>query len=107
MLMVLMLAFQVCYLPRGIIMLMQEFTPETTSKPDFLYVELITLAMYYLKHVINPFILWAMSNDFRVGCLSVCSADDSHLSFMRGSRYSTSYRVKSQNKRLRNYSLEK
>ena len=107
MLIVLMLAFQVCYLPRGVIMLMQEFTPETTSRPDFLYVELITLAMYYLKHVINPFILWAMSNDFRTGCVSVCSADDSHLSFMRGSRYSTSYRVKSQNKRLRNYSLEK
>ena len=107
MLIVLMLAFQVCYLPRGVIMLMQEFTPETTSKPDFLYVELITLAMYYLKHVINPFILWAMSNDFRAGCVSVCSADDSHLSFMRGSRYSTSYRVKSQNKRMRNYSLEK
>jgi len=55
----LMLAFQVCYLPRGVIMVMQEFTPETTSKPEFLYVELITLAMYYLKYVINPFILWA------------------------------------------------
>ena len=107
MLIVRMLASQVCYLPRGVIMLMQEFTPETTSKPEFLYVELITLAMYYLKHVINPFILWAMGNDFRAGCVSVCSADDSHLSFIRGSCYSTSYRVKSQNKRLRNCSLEK
>ena len=36
----------------------------------------------------HPLILWAMSNDFRAGCLSVCSADDSHLSFIRGSRYS-------------------
>ena len=43
-------------------MLIQEFNPEATFKPDFLYVEMITLAMYYL-HVINPFILCAMSND--------------------------------------------
>ena len=69
MLMVLMLVFQVCYLPRGVIMLIQEFSPETTAKPAFLYVELITLAMYYLKHVINPIILSAMSKDFRSGCL--------------------------------------
>ena len=106
MLIVLMLAFQVCYLPRGVIMLMQEFMPETTSKPDFLYVELITLAMYYLKHVINPLILWAMSNDFRAGCWSICSADDSHLSFTRGSRYSTSHRGQGKKRRLRNYSSE-
>ena len=72
MLVVLMLAFQVCYLPRGVIMLMNEFTPETTYKPEFLYVHLITLAMVYLKHVINPFILWAMSNDFRSGCSKLC-----------------------------------
>ena len=56
MLIVLMLVFQVCYLPRGVIILIQEFSPETTAKPDFLYVELITLATYYLKHVINPII---------------------------------------------------
>ena len=72
MLIVLMLTFQVCYLPRGVIMLMREFTPKTTSKPKFLYVDLITLAMYYFKHVINPFILWAMSNNFRACCLGLC-----------------------------------
>lgn len=48
-------------------MLIQEFKPEATFKLEFLYIEMITLAMYYLKHVINPFILWAMSNDFRAG----------------------------------------
>ena len=72
MLVVLMLAFQVCYLPRGVIMLMQEFTPETTSKPYFPFVDLTTMAMFYLKHVINPFILWATSNDFRAGCSNLC-----------------------------------
>lgn len=100
MLIVLMLAFQVCYLPRGVILLIQEFSPETTAKPDFLYVELITLAMYYLKHVINPIILSAMSNDFRSGCLSVCAADDSHLAFTRGNRYSTSHRCNTRERRL-------
>lgn len=108
MLLVLMLAFQVCYLPRGVIMLMQEFTPETTSQPKFLYVELITLAMYYLKHVINPLILWAMSHDFRAGCLRICSVDDSHLSFLRRSHYSTvSYRGKTHDRKLRNYNSQK
>lgn len=100
MLIVLMLAFQVCYLPRGVIMLILEFAPETKAKPEFLYVELITLAMYYLKHVINPIILAAMSNDFRSGCLSVCAVDDSHLAFTRGNRYSTSHRGNPRARRL-------
>ena len=69
MLIMLMLAFQVCYLPRGVFMLIKEFSPETAAKPKFLYVDLITLAMYYLKHVINPIILSAMSEDIRSGCL--------------------------------------
>ena len=106
MLMVMMLAFQFCYVPRGVIMLMEEFTPETTSKPDFPYVDLVTMAMYYLKHVINPFILWAMSHDFRAGCLNVCSPDDSHLSFIRGSRYTLSSQFKRQKGRLQNCELE-
>ena len=73
MLIVLMLAFQVCYLPRGVIMLMQEFSPtEITFTPDFEYVDLVTLAMYYVKHITNPFLLWVMSNEYRSGCLAVC-----------------------------------
>ena len=106
MLIVLMLVFQVCYLPRGVIMLIQEFSPETTAKPNFLYVELITLAMYYLKHVINPIILSAMSNDFRSGCLNVCAADDTHLAFIRSNHYSTSHRVNARTRKLRNTSSE-
>ena len=72
MLIVLMLAFQVCYLPRGVIMLMREFSTEITSRPEFLYVQLVTLAMYYVKHVTNPVLLLAMSKDYRSGCLAVC-----------------------------------
>ena len=72
MLLVLMLAFQVSYLPRGVIMLMQEFSPEISSRSEFHYAELVTLAMYYVKHITNPFLLWAMSKDFRSGCLAVC-----------------------------------
>ena len=72
MLIVLMLAFQVCYLPSGVIMLMMEFTPEITSRPEFGYVALVTLAMVYVKHITNPFLLWAMSKDYRSGCLAVC-----------------------------------
>lgn len=88
MLLVLMLAFQVCYLPRGVIMLLNEFAPEITREnKTFRYVTLITLAMYYLKHVINPLILWAMSKDFRSGCLSFCPAYKARLSFSQGSRY--------------------
>ncbi|KAL9971863.1 hypothetical protein ACROYT_G018078 [Oculina patagonica] len=106
MLIVLMLVFQVCYLPRGVIMLIWEFSPETAGKPEFLYVELITLAMYYLKHVINPIILSAMSNDFRSGCFNVCAADDTHLAFVRRSHYSTSHKVSARTRRLRNTSSE-
>ena len=72
MLIVLMLAFQVCNLPRGVIMLMLEISPEITSRPDFEYVDLVTLSMYYVKHITNPFLLWAMSKDYRSGCLAVC-----------------------------------
>ena len=71
-------------------MLLTEFSPETTSKPDFNYANLITLAMYYIKHVINPVILLAMSKDFRSGFLNICSSGGKQLPFMRGSRYSTS-----------------
>lgn len=69
-------------------MLLNEFAPEITREnKTFRYVTLITLAMYYLKHVINPLILWAMSKDFRSGCLSFCPAYKARLSFSQGSRY--------------------
>ena len=48
MLVVLMVGFQLCYLPRALIMLMIEFVPDLIIRPWFMYVELITLAMFYL-----------------------------------------------------------
>ena len=71
MLVVLMLVFQACYLPRGVIMLIAEFSPETTNQLYFWYVDLVTMALYYLKHVLNPLILWVMSSEFRAGCLTI------------------------------------
>ena len=104
MLIVLMVVFQICYLPRGVIMLMSEFIPDIITRTEFIYVELITLAMFYLKHVINPLILWAMSNDFRAGCWNICSSGDEQLSLRGSHRSSSSYRVKTK-RRLQ--SLEK
>ena len=63
---IMVLVFQVCYIPRGVMMLVYEFGPlniENTS--SFAYADLVTLVFFYLKHVINPIILFATSGDFR------------------------------------------
>lgn len=73
MLLVLVVAFQICHLPRGITMLYREFVDPSSISPTFNYIDLIALALYYLKHVINPFILFAMSADFRSGIVSICA----------------------------------
>ena len=80
MLVVLMVGFQLCYLPRAMVMLMSEFVPDLITRPWFIYVELITLAMFYLKHVISPLILSVMSDDFRAGCFTICCASEGHES---------------------------
>lgn len=102
MLLVLMLAFQVCYLPRGVIMLLSEFAPEIIleNETEFRYVSLITLVMYYLKHVINPFILWAMSKDFRSSFLSFCPAYNARLTFAQSSRYQSAVPRQGEKKKL-------
>ena len=64
-LMVMVLAFNLCYLPRGVIMVVTEFAPQASSSVGFGYVNLITLAMFYIKSIINPFILIARSKRFR------------------------------------------
>ncbi|XP_073249928.1 prolactin-releasing peptide receptor-like [Porites lutea] len=80
MLVVIVVGFHLCYLPRAMIMLMREFVPDLITKPWFMYVDLITLTMLYLKHVINPLILCVMSDDFRAGCLTICCASEGHES---------------------------
>lgn len=72
MLLVLVIAFQICHLPRGITMLYREFAEPYSIGPTFEYIDLIALALYYVKHVINPFILYVMSADFRNGIVACC-----------------------------------
>ncbi len=74
MLLVLVVAFQICHLPRGITMLYREFANPASIGLTFTYIDLVALALYYLKHVINPFILFTMSEDFRSGIVTICAA---------------------------------
>lgn len=74
MLLVLVIAFQICHLPRGVTMLYREFADPSLIDTTFKYIDLIALALYYLKHVINPFILFTMSADFRSGIATVCAS---------------------------------
>lgn len=67
MLLVLVIAFQICHLPRGVTMLYREFADPSLITPTFHYIDLVALALYYLKHVINPLILFSMSGDFKSG----------------------------------------
>ena len=64
-LMIMLIAFNLCYLPRGVIMMIKQFAPRASSSVEFGYVNLITLAMFYIKSIINPFILIARSKRFR------------------------------------------
>lgn len=62
---ILIIFFQVCYIPRGIIMLLYEFAREVTANVHFQHANLFLLALYYVKHAINPIILFTGSTDFR------------------------------------------
>lgn len=66
MLLICLAVFQVCYIPRGILLLVLEFySPQMTFNQAFAYVDLISLVLYYCKHIVNPVILFSMSADFR------------------------------------------
>ncbi|XP_078370441.1 substance-K receptor-like [Oculina patagonica] len=62
---ILIVVFQVCYIPRGVMMLLYEFANEITTSIYFQYIDLVLLALYYGNHVINPIILFTVSTDFR------------------------------------------
>ena len=69
MLILLVGAFQLCSIPRIVTMIMTEFGgPALTNDVNFQYAITITLVIYYLKHVINPFIIFATSAEFRASC---------------------------------------
>lgn len=76
MLLILVIAFQICHLPRGITMLYREFAVPSPTDPTFEYVDLVALALYYVKHIINPFILYAMSADIRSGIVACCKGEE-------------------------------
>ena len=67
MLIFLVVAFQLCSIPRVLTMLLWEFG-DFKGYFSFQYAITITLIIYYLKHVINPFIIFATSAEFRGSC---------------------------------------
>ena len=61
-----LVVFQLCYIPRGVLMISLEFQPvDVVNSQGFAYADLISLVLYYCKHIVNPVILFAMSADFR------------------------------------------
>ena len=76
MLLLSMALFQVCYLPRGIIMLIREFSPLVTQTLSFWYVDVSLLALFYIKHIANPVILWAMSKDYQSAFKAICTCKE-------------------------------
>lgn len=62
-----LVVFQLCYLPRGTLMVVLEFMPVEVilGSQIIAYADLISLVLYYCKHIVNPVILFAMSADFR------------------------------------------
>ena len=78
MLIILVVVFQVCLIPRGAYILVNEFVSAKfkMQNADLLKVfSIATIIMYYLKHVLNPFILFATSAEFRkncFGCRTMC-----------------------------------
>lgn len=64
MVIVLVFVFQLCYIPRGILMTMREFGDFSESLV-FMYIDMAALIMYYMKHVLNPLIIFSSSSDFK------------------------------------------
>lgn len=71
MLIILVAVCQVCLIPRGVFMLVNEFVSKHLKMENeqvFSVASLATIILYYIKHVLNPFILFAMSTEFRKNC---------------------------------------
>ena len=66
-LILLVVAFHLCSIPRVFAMLLWEFG-DFQNNLSFQYAYTITLIIYYLKHVINPFIIFATSAELRGSC---------------------------------------
>ena len=69
---IMVFAFQVCYIPRAVMLMFYEFGIKNVDWTSFKYADLVILIIYYLKHVLNPIILFASSRDFqRWSCLQI------------------------------------
>ena len=68
-LVLLVAVFQFCSIPRGVLMLIQEFAAWAVMPTAMVYADTISLFAYYIKHIINPVILWSTSSEFRLGCM--------------------------------------
>lgn len=64
MVVILVVVFQACYIPRGILMTIREFGDFSESLV-FMYIDMFVLILYYMKHVLNPLIIFTSSSDFR------------------------------------------
>lgn len=62
--------FQICSIPRGVLMLIREFEGDAVMWTNmfYFYADVISLFAYYIKHMINPVILWSTSSEFRFCC---------------------------------------
>jgi DNA replication protein DnaC len=58
------------------------------------YINLVSLVMYYLKHVINPLILFAMSADFRAGFYATCKRGQFEILHDSSTKRKSSKRLK-------------
>ncbi|KAK3735052.1 hypothetical protein QZH41_001740 [Actinostola sp. cb2023] len=85
--------FDICYLPRGILMVLYMYGDRTTFPPEMKYINVIALVMYYVKHVINPVILFAMSADFRAGFCALCKRGQSENSQNTSSKRTSSNKL--------------
>lgn len=78
-----LVVFQVCYIPRGVLMITLEFQPEDVINSQVIaYANLISLVLYYCKHIVNPVILFSMSADFRkafVASVAECGKPEQSL----------------------------
>lgn len=91
MLIILVAVFQVCFIPRGVFILVKEFTSlsyKAAHKDNLTIANMTSIILFYLKHVLNPFILFAMSTEFKKNCFPCRTVCYKNLDFVSSvSRY--------------------
>ena len=104
MLIILVVVFHVCLIPRGIFMLVYEFTSKNyqqENRENFSIAAMATIILYYLKHVLNPFILFAMSTDFRKNCFLCHKFCRKKMDFVSSIAHSVSRQSNGEEKELK------